>query len=100
MNELAGIVARDAAYTAGFPTTKAHLHAALDAAADRRALLALLRPIGNWYATTHSDELGHDHHCPIPTNGAMQKPGAVCTCGWTEAQPALDVIAALDEPTP
>jgi hypothetical protein len=51
---------------------------------------AVLRAIGHWYDTTHSEEMGHDHHCPV-------RPGAVdvdhrCTCGRTDAAAALDGI--------
>lgn len=34
----------------------------------------------NWYDTTHGDELGHDHHCPVD---GSNDPESRCTCGWT-----------------
>ena len=52
---------------------------ALDA--ERLAADALL----NWYDTTHGNEFGHDHHCPVPQteNPHTAVPDAGCTCGWS-----------------
>jgi hypothetical protein len=50
--------------------------------ADRELADALL----NWYDTTHGNEFGHDHHCPIPWNDRSPhqlEPNDRCTCGWT-----------------
>ena len=39
----------------------------------------------NYLQTTHGNELGHDHHCPVqagpwghPTDEEVER----CTCGW------------------
>ena len=43
--------------------------------ADRRTADALL----HWYDTTHGNEFGHDHHCPVNPS----RPDAPCSCGWS-----------------
>ena len=86
VTDLAAIVARDAEWADYRQDPES-----VSPSADRRALLALLRPIGNWYATTHGNDLDHDHHC----RGAEP-----CTCGWAEAAPALDAISFIDDALP
>ena len=50
-------------------------------ARERAAADALL----NWYDTTHGNEFGHDHHCPVPDrpNPHNAAPDERCTCGWS-----------------
>jgi hypothetical protein len=62
----------------------------------REAALALL----NWYDTTHGNEFGHDHHCPVPwdDNPHTQTPDDRCTCGWSAFLRADDKRAALAAP--
>jgi hypothetical protein len=45
---------------------------------DRALADALLR----WYDTTHANEFGHDHHCPVPDD--PPQPDERCTCGWSD----------------
>lgn len=53
--------------------------------------------VGRWYATTHGKGFEHDHHCPVPTYPAsvvkQYKSRPACTCGWDEAQGALQRLS-------
>jgi hypothetical protein len=49
---------------------------------DQDVAEALLK----WYDTTHGNEFGHDHHCPVrddPASPHMGRPDDACTCGWS-----------------
>ena len=49
-----------------------------------------------WMETTHGNEFGHDHHCPLTTDWQKgpwtDEAGdpAVCTCGWSAFRVAYD----------
>lgn len=53
-----------------------------------------------WMETTHGDEFGHDHHCPLPQftkkgpwieePGEQQQDPERCTCGWSAFRVAYD----------
>jgi hypothetical protein len=53
-----------------------------------------------WAETTHGNDFGHDHHCPVPTDykvGAWASPTGdpeVCTCGWSAFRMAYDSMQA------
>jgi hypothetical protein len=53
------------------------------------------RLVGAWYAMTHGNRLDHDHHCPVVLTRADGKTprATTCTCGWVEAEPALERLA-------
>ncbi len=91
MSDLAGIVARDAA-AGGFPTTKAHLQAALGALPDRRALLVLLRET--------RDALSRTHNQLLVEHGAFIDDTECSGCAADDIRdtnrPLLIALAALD----
>jgi hypothetical protein len=48
-----------------------------------------------WVETTHGNEFGHDHHCPLrngPEGPWVDEPGDpdVCSCGWSLFRLAYD----------
>ena len=49
--------------------------------AEREAADALLA----WHDTTHGNEFGHDHHCPL---SRRETDPARCTCGWSAFEAA------------
>ena len=53
-----------------------------------------------WAETTHGNEFGHDHHCPVQWDYQKAWVEAVteedlkrCSCGWAEARQAMDASA-------
>lgn len=68
---------------------------ALTAKVNERARVAdlLLR----WSETTHGNEFGHDHHCPVTDDYGAAWVGKVaaddgCTCGWSTFRLAYDAM--------
>lgn len=36
-----------------------------------------------FYETTHGNEFGHDHHCPVGRTSKEPADTSACTCGWS-----------------
>lgn len=48
------------------------------------------RAAWTWWHSSHSDVLGHDHHCPCSQNSNWsQLPQPSCLCGWANFRQAL-----------
>lgn len=79
------------------PENAALIVAAVNALPDLLALVDAARAVARWNDTTHGNDRGHDHHCPLGRGDDWYSPGdpARCTCGWALAAPALDALSDI-----
>jgi hypothetical protein len=66
-----------------------------------RVRAAVAELLLTWAETTHGNDFGHDHHCPVSSFRDKKGPWADdnanperCTCGWAAFRNAYDAMQA------